>query len=74
MKNEEGNEINEENNMTLKIQMADQLYEKYHIEDKYLKLLIKKNNLSIDNEISRFKLNLKKSIINLPIIIKIKKI
>jgi len=59
MKNEEENENNEENNififkfMTLKIQMDDQLYEKYHIEDEHLKLLIKKYNLSIDNEISQ---------------------
>lgn len=59
MKNEEGNENNEENNlfifqfMNLKIQMDDQLYEKYHIEDEHLKLLIKKYNLSIDNEISQ---------------------
>ena len=59
MKNEEGNENNEENNififqfMTLKIQMDDYLYEKYHIEDEHLKLLIKKYNLSIDNEISQ---------------------
>jgi len=59
MKNEEGNENNEENNififqfMNLKIQIDDHLYEKYHIEDEHLKLLIKKYNLSIDNEISQ---------------------
>jgi len=59
MKNEEGNENNEDNNififqfMNLKIQIDDHLYEKYHIEDEHLKLLIKKYNLSIDNEISQ---------------------
>ena len=60
IKNEEGgNDNNEENNififqfMTLKIQMDDQLYEKYHIVDEHLKLLIKKYNLSVDNEINQ---------------------
>ena len=59
IKNEDGNDNIEENNilifqfMTLKIQMDDQLYEKYNIVDEHLKLLIKKYNLSTDSEISQ---------------------
>ena len=58
----QGNEmINEENTlfifqfMTIKIQMDDSLYEKYHIEEDHLKLLVNKYNLFEDNEISQLK-------------------
>ena len=39
--------------MSLKMQMDDQLYEKYHIVDEHLKLLVHKYNLVIDNEIAQ---------------------
>lgn len=39
--------------MSLKMQMDDQLYEKYHIVDEHLKLLVNKYNLVIDNEIAQ---------------------
>ena len=56
------NNINiEENNdnmfifqfMGLKIEMDDQLYEKYKILDEHLKLLVNKYNLFSDNEINQ---------------------
>ena len=56
------NNINtEENNdnmfifqfMRLKIEMDDQLYEKYKILDEHLKLLVNKYNLFSDNEINQ---------------------
>ena len=56
---DEGNEILEQNNifvfkfMTLKMQMDDKLYIKYHIEEDHLKLMVNKYNLLIDNEISQ---------------------
>ena len=54
-----GNEIIEQNNififklMSLKMQMDDKLYVKYHIEDEHLKLLANKYNLFNDSEISQ---------------------
>jgi hypothetical protein len=39
--------------MTLKIQIDDRLYEKYHITDEHLKLLVNKYNLLVDNEINQ---------------------
>ena len=61
LKKESGeNENIEENNsifvfqfMTLKIQIDDRLYEKYHITDEHLKLLVNKYNLLVDNEINQ---------------------
>ena len=59
--NENNNIINnnESNNMfifqfmTLKMQMDDQLYEKYKIVDEHLKLLVNKYNLFSDNEVNQ---------------------
>ena len=54
-----GNEIIEQNNififklMSMKMQMDDKLYLKYHIEDEHLKLLANKYNLFNDSEISQ---------------------
>ena len=54
-----GNEILEQNNilvfkfMTLKMQMDDKIYVKYHIEEDHLKLMVNKYNLFIDNEIAQ---------------------
>ena len=51
-----GNEIIEQNNififkfMSMKMQMDDKLYVKYHIEDEHLKLLANKYNLFNDSE------------------------
>lgn len=56
---DEENEINEANNvlvfqfMILKMQIDDILYEKYHIVEEHLKLLVNKYNLFIDSEISQ---------------------
>ena len=54
-----GNEIIEQNNififkfMSMKMQMDDKLYVKYHIEDEHLKLLANKYNLFNDSEINQ---------------------
>ena len=56
---DEENEINEANNflvfqfMILKMQIDDILYEKYHIVEEHLKLLVNKYNLFVDSEISQ---------------------
>ena len=57
--NENININNEENNMiifkymALKMEMDDQLYEKYKIKDEHIKLLVKKYNLLDDNEVNQ---------------------
>ena len=54
-----GNEIIEQNNififklMSMKMQMDDKLYIKYHIADEHLKLLVNKYSLFNDSEISQ---------------------
>ena len=57
--NENININNEENNMiifkymALKMEMDDQLYEKYKLKDEHIKLLVKKYNLLDDNEVNQ---------------------
>ena len=57
--NENININNEENNMAilkymaLKMQMDDELYEKYKIKEEHIKLLVNKYNLLNDNEVNQ---------------------
>ena len=59
--NQENEMMNEEHSilifqmMTNKIRMNDILYEKYHIEEEHLKLLVNKYNLFKDDEIIQLK-------------------